>query len=138
MVAANHYATLGVAPSSPREAIRAAYLQLMRRYHPDKNPSVEAAARVRAITAAYAVLGVAEERAKYDEKHRSQRAVPRPPPAAERARLLRTASPALIVAGAAILVLVANVVPAWVVPKKGIEQSRGAGNTITSASPSKR
>src|SRR4051794_28392763 len=110
----------------------------MRRYHPDKNPSVEAAARVRAITAAYAVLGVAEERAKYDEKHRSQRAVPRPPPAAERARLLRTASPALIVAGAAILALVANVVPAWVVPKKGVERSHGAGNTVTSASLSKR
>src|SRR4051794_22862965 len=114
---------LGVAPTSPREVIRAAYLHLMRRYHPDKNPSVEAAARVRAITAAYAVLSVAEKRAKYDVKQRSQRAVPRSPPAAEWARLHRAASPVLIVAGAAILALVANVVPAWVVPKKGIEQS---------------
>ena len=98
---ANHYATLGVAPHSPREVIRAAYLQLMRRYHPDKNPSAEAAARARAITAAYAVLGVAEERAKYDAKQRSRRAVPQPAPATERTRLLRTASSALIAAGAA-------------------------------------
>src|SRR3954470_11141104 len=134
MAAGNHYATLGVAPSSPREVIRAAYLQLMRRYHPDKNPSVEAAARVRAITAAYAVLSVAEKRAKYDVRQRSRGAVPRPPPAAERARLHRTAAPALILAGAAVLALVANVVPAWVVPKKGTERSRLAGKTITSAS----
>lgn len=158
-MAANHYATLGVAPNSPRELIRAAYLQLMRRYHPDKNPSAEAAARVRAITAAYAVLSVAEERAKYDAR-RSQRAAPRPEPAAEgtwrhrtvmpalmaagaairglvveRARLHRAAWPALIAGGAGILALVAYVVPAWVVPERGVERTSVGGKTMTSASP---
>ncbi|HEY6048342.1 MAG TPA: DnaJ domain-containing protein [Sphingomicrobium sp.] len=83
IVAASHYATLGVATDSPPKVIRAAYLQLMRRYHPDRNSSAEAAARVRAITAAYAVLSVPEERAKYDLKRRAQRAAPPPAPAAK-------------------------------------------------------
>ena len=66
VVTPDYYATLGVAPSSEDVVIRAAYLALMRRYHPDKNASAEAAARVRAITAAYAVLGDWDRRAEYD------------------------------------------------------------------------
>ena len=62
----DHYATLGVAPSSRPAAIRAAYVELMRRYHPDKNPSDAHKARVRAITAAYAVLSVPDLRVSYD------------------------------------------------------------------------
>ena len=38
----------------------------MRRYHPDRNPLPTGDARVRAITAAYAVLGAADRRADYD------------------------------------------------------------------------
>lgn len=64
----DHYATLGVAPNASRTAIRAAYLELMRRYHPDRNPSAAAATRVRAITAAYAVLRGSAQRAAYDEQ----------------------------------------------------------------------
>ncbi|MGI8705028.1 MAG: J domain-containing protein [Sphingomicrobium sp.] len=66
IVLPNHYATLGIAPSSRPAAIRAAYVELMRRYHPDVNPSATGAARVRVITAAYAVLGVPDRRAAYD------------------------------------------------------------------------
>lgn len=62
----DHYATLGVAPHSSRALIRAAYVKLMRRYHPDRNSSPAAAARVRAVTSAYAVLGVPSRRARYD------------------------------------------------------------------------
>jgi hypothetical protein len=62
----DHYATLGLAPTSEDVVIRAAYLALMRHYHPDKNPSAAAAARASAITSAYEVLGNAEKRAKYD------------------------------------------------------------------------
>ena len=62
----DYYATLGVSPNSGRAVIRAAYVALMRRYHPDKNPSAVAAARVRAITTAYAVLGARDKRARYD------------------------------------------------------------------------
>ena len=134
-MAPNHYATLGIAPTSPRQAIRAAYLELMRRYHPDKNPSPAAAARVRAITAAYAVLSVAEERAKYDVKRRSKGALRWRALTAERPRLRRTAWPELIAAGAAILVLVASVVPSWLIPENGTDRSRSAGKTIASAPP---
>ena len=42
----DHYATLGVEPRSEAAAIRAAYLALMRRYHPDKNDSPAAVERV--------------------------------------------------------------------------------------------
>lgn len=64
----DHYATLGVSPTSPQKVLRAAYVELMRRYHPDRNPSAAAAAQVRAITAAYAVIGVLDRRAKYDSE----------------------------------------------------------------------
>lgn len=125
-MALDHYATLGVAPTSPRKVIRAAYLQLMRRYHPDRNPSPAAAARARAITAAYAVLSVAHDRAKYDMDRRSRRAVKIPPSAANRARLQRTAWAAAIALSGAILVLIANVIPSWVIPEGRSDQSVGA------------
>lgn len=62
----DHYATLGVSPEASPAALRAAYLDLMRRYHPDRNRSEAAAAQTRAITIAYAVLGTTEGRARYD------------------------------------------------------------------------
>ena len=62
----DHYASLGVSRTSEDVVIRAAYLALMRRYHPDGNPSPEAAERVRAITTAYGVLGDAASRRDYD------------------------------------------------------------------------
>lgn len=65
--AADHYATLGVAPQADLAAIRAAYRNLMRRYHPDVNPSVDAAAKAIAINEAYACLSDADARAAYDE-----------------------------------------------------------------------
>ena len=43
--------------------IRAAYLALMRRYHPDRNGSAEAAARARAVTEAYKTIGNPASRA---------------------------------------------------------------------------
>lgn len=64
----DHYATLGIAPNSRPAAIRAAYVELMRRYHPDLNSSAADAARVRSITAAYSILGVPDRRAAYDLK----------------------------------------------------------------------
>lgn len=80
----DHYATLGIAPKSPPAAIRAAYVELMRRYHPDRNPSTAGQGRVRAITLAYAILGAPERRAAYDEERSRLLAVQRlmftPPP----------------------------------------------------------
>ena len=62
----DHYASLGVSRTSEDVVIRAAYLALMRRYHPDANPSPDAAGRVRAITTAYEVLGNETSRRHYD------------------------------------------------------------------------
>ena len=66
MVIPDHYATLGLSRTSEDVVVRAAYLALMRRYHPDRNPSPEAAVQARAIAAAYAVLGDPERRSEYD------------------------------------------------------------------------
>jgi hypothetical protein len=46
--------------------IRAAYRALMRRYHPDADPSGEAAQKAQAINAAYAVLSDPDKRTRYD------------------------------------------------------------------------
>ena len=59
----DHYATLGSRRRSEAAAIRAAYLALMRRYHPDKNDSPAALERAHAIIAAFAVLGDVEKTA---------------------------------------------------------------------------
>ena len=63
---ADHYATLGVEPRAEAAAIRVAYRNLMRRYHPDVNSSDEAALRATEINAAYACLSDPDERAFYD------------------------------------------------------------------------
>ena len=79
-VTADHYATLGVAPTTEDVVIRAAYLALMRRYHPDTNASPAAAARVRAITAAYKVLSDQDKRADYDRKRAAPAGIAPPIP----------------------------------------------------------
>lgn len=80
----DHYATLGIAPNAPREVIRAAYVKLMRRYHPDRNPSAAASAHVREVTAAYGVLGVPAKRARYDLERRQASVAPARPFTSER------------------------------------------------------
>lgn len=65
---ADHYATLGISPDSSPKLIRAAYLRLIRRYHPDRNPTPLAEIEVRKITAAHAVIGDPAERARYDAR----------------------------------------------------------------------
>ncbi len=77
----DYYQTLGVSRTSEDVVIRAAYLALMRRYHPDTNPSSTAAERVREITTAYEVLSDKDKRAAYDRRDfdRPERAVFEPP-----------------------------------------------------------
>ena len=61
--------------------IRAAYLALMRRYHPDKDGSPAASQRAQAIIAAFAVLGDPERRLRYDwDRRRAAEDLARPPP----------------------------------------------------------
>ena len=70
---ADHYATLGVSPIANAAAIRAAYLALMREYHPDRNPDPEATLRAQAIIAAFKVLGDFDRRNHYDWDRRRER-----------------------------------------------------------------
>jgi len=66
----DHYRTLGVAPQAEEAVIRAAYLALMRTYHPDGAASEgdrdAAESRTKEINAAYAILGDPKRRAAYD------------------------------------------------------------------------
>lgn len=69
----DHYATLGVDSTASATTIRAAYLALMREYHPDRNPSPEAVARAQAAVAAFKVLGDFDRRNHYDWDRRRER-----------------------------------------------------------------
>ncbi|HEX6122469.1 MAG TPA: DnaJ domain-containing protein [Ktedonobacterales bacterium] len=64
----DYYAALGLTPAADEAAIRAAYRRLARRYHPDvAGPA--GLPRMRALNAAYAILGDPEQRAAYDQRH---------------------------------------------------------------------
>ena len=92
----DHYAILGVTPTAQPGAIRAAYLALMREYHPDRNPSPAAAERAQAIVAAYKILGDFDRRQEYDWDERRAREAA----AALAARPKRTLSAAVVIAAA--------------------------------------
>lgn len=80
-VSADYYATLAIVPEADASAIRRAYRDLMRRYHPDVNATAEAAAKAQAINEAYACLRDPDERAAYDRlRHAARTAEPMTPP----------------------------------------------------------
>jgi hypothetical protein len=63
-----HYDNLKVARGAPQEVIRAAYKALSQKYHPDKNPGDEKAARIMAIlNTAYNTLSDPLRRKEHDE-----------------------------------------------------------------------
>lgn len=62
----DYYAILGIAPSADLKEIKRRYRELARRYHPDVNPSPEAARKITEINEAYDVLSDPERRARYD------------------------------------------------------------------------
>ncbi len=68
---ADYYAILGVAPTCEDVVIRAAYVALMRRYHPDANSSSIAAERAKTISVAYAALSDPDRRIEYDRARRN-------------------------------------------------------------------
>ena len=62
------YGVLGVSRDADEKAIRKAYRQLARRYHPDVNPGDEEAEETfKTISEAYSVLSDSERRRNYDE-----------------------------------------------------------------------
>ncbi len=70
----DHYRVLGVSPKASAAEIRQAYLRRAREHHPDRHLSGPAALRdrheraMREVNAAWAVLGDAQRRLRYDEQ----------------------------------------------------------------------
>jgi hypothetical protein len=65
----SHYEVLGVSREASPEAIRAAYRDLAREHHPDRNATTSSAGQnseMSAVNEAYRVLGDEERRAAYD------------------------------------------------------------------------
>ena len=63
-----HYDNLKVSRHAPQEVIRAAYKALSQKYHPDKNPGDERAARIMAIVnTAYNILSEPIRRKEHDD-----------------------------------------------------------------------
>ena len=64
----DYYEVLGVDKSADDAAIKKAYRQLAKKYHPDTNPgNAEAEAKFKEASEAYAVLSDAEKRRQYDQ-----------------------------------------------------------------------
>jgi DnaJ-domain-containing protein 1 len=62
----NLYEVLQVSATACPEVVQAAYRALARSYHPDVNPSEDAARQMRQLNAAYGVLSDPARRARYD------------------------------------------------------------------------
>lgn len=58
---------MGVSPNATADLIKTAYRKKAAQYHPDRNPSPDAAARFREVQEAYDVLSDAERRKAYDD-----------------------------------------------------------------------
>ena len=77
------YEVLQVHPAAEPEVIEAAFKGLIRKYHPDRNPSPDATEAVQRLTAAHEILRDPDRRAAYDRKlaARRKRQVPAKRPA---------------------------------------------------------
>jgi hypothetical protein len=77
---ATHYQVLGVHSKADTASIRAAYLRLIKRHHPDRGPSGASHVQITDINLAYSVLRDARKRAEYDEQLLRQWLRSQPPP----------------------------------------------------------
>jgi curved DNA-binding protein CbpA len=82
MAQRDYYEILGVARSASQAEIKAAYRQLIFKWHPDRNPGKNTDAVVKDINVAYQCLKNAYRRSAYDRKLREEAGAPRrdPPP----------------------------------------------------------
>ena len=63
----DYYEVLGVSRDADDATLKKAYRQLAKKYHPDINPSAEAAEIFKEASEAYSVLSDKEKRAQYDQ-----------------------------------------------------------------------
>ncbi|HEY5581475.1 MAG TPA: J domain-containing protein [Rhodoferax sp.] len=66
----DHYATLGLRSDATLADIKKAFRQQASLHHPDRNAAANAAARFRAVQAAYEVLSDVAKRQAYDDNRR--------------------------------------------------------------------
>lgn len=64
----NHYETLDVTPSASQAEIKQAYRNLVKRFHPDRNPNSNNHDRIASINVAYEVLSDPLQRRTYDRQ----------------------------------------------------------------------
>lgn len=79
----DYYATLGVPKDATQDAVKRAYRQLARKYHPDVSQETDAEVRFKEVAEAYEVLKDPQRRAAYDsagERWRNRAAGGEPPP----------------------------------------------------------
>ncbi len=81
---ADYYKTLGVATDVTQDVIKKKYRELARKFHPDLNPSPQAATKFKQINEAYQVVGDADRRAVYDAERALRQNMMPPPPSASR------------------------------------------------------
>ena len=77
---ATHYQVLGVHSKADAASIRAAYLKLIKRHHPDRGPSGASHVQITEINLAYSVLRDSRKRADYDEQLLREWLRSQPPP----------------------------------------------------------
>ena len=76
----DHYKVLGISRDATPAQVKRAYRDLVKRCHPDLNPSPRAAAIFYLVHEAYTVLNDPDARARYDERLRFYREAGATPP----------------------------------------------------------
>ena len=81
MAEESYYELLQVTPTADLEIITAAYRALIRRHHPDRNPSPSADATTKRLNEAWEILSDPAKRAEYDRQFAAgSSSRPAPPP----------------------------------------------------------